>query len=339
MKAAVFSRPGKLLSIESVPEPSPGPDEIVLKVHSCGICGTDVHMSQDNGPLFTFAEGTIPGHEYAGEVAEVGNAVSRFKVGDRICAQPFSGCGACQACAAGIPFYCAQRREYGAGFSEYALVGEQTSVLLDDRLAYDDGAIVEPLAVGLHGARTGAIAPGDNVLVLGAGPIGLSTAFFACRMGAGKLAVAATSRRREHHALAMGADSFLVPEEGQSLVDLAMQEFAGLPDVVLECVGKPGTLNEAMNCVKPHGTVVAMGLCTAPDTIQSSLVMFKEINMKGANTYTIGEFAHVVDVLAAGAPEARHMVTDTISLSQLPDVLETLRGATDQCKVLVHPWE
>lgn len=338
MKAAIYHEPGKPLTIERVNDPTPGATDIVMKVHSCGICGTDLHMTEDHGPEFTLPKGGTPGHEYAGEVIEVGKDVKRFRVGDRICAQPFAGCGSCASCRAGQPFFCHQKQSFGAGFAEYALVGEQTAVKLHDHLTYDDGALVEPLAVGLHGATLANIARGDNVLVLGAGPIGLATAYFARRLGAGKVVVSATSRRREQYALALGADSFLVPEADQTLMEAAMQELGGMPDVVLECAGVTGCLDQAINAVKPHGTVIYMGFCTAPDPILPATIMFKEITLKGSNCYTIAEYAKVADILANGSLEPRRMITQNISLDQVPDVFESLRGANNQCKVQVNPW-
>ncbi len=338
MKAAIFIEPGRPLTVEEVDDPTPGNADIVMKVHSCGICGTDLHMTEDHGPEFSLPKGGTPGHEYAGEVVEIGKNVKRFKVGDRICAQPFAGCGNCPSCRAGRPFFCSRKQSFGAGFAEYALVGEQTSVRLHESLSFDDGALVEPLAVGLHGATLGNVSPGDNVLVLGAGAIGLATAFFARRLGAGKVVVAATSRRRERYATALGADRFLVPEAGQSLTEAVLEEFGALPDVVLECAGMSGCLDQAIEVVRPHGSVIAMGFCTAPDPVLPAAIMFKEITLRGSNCYTIDEYAEVVDILAGGALEPRQMVSQKISLDQVPEVFEGLRSANNQCKVQVKPW-
>jgi len=338
MKAAVFSEPGKPLSIEQRPDPTPSSKQIVMKVHSCGICGTDLHMTEDHGPGFTYPSGAIPGHEHSGEVVAIGSEVKNFRIGDRICAQPFSGCGVCSYCLAGEPSHCSQNEGIGAGFSEFTLVNEQTTVLLDDRLTYDDGALVEPLAVGLHGAITGNIKPGDNVLVIGSGPIGLATAFFARQMGAGKVAVSATSRRREHYAKELGADIFLAPEQDQTLMSLALEAFGGLPDVVLECAGSLGCVQTAIELVKPKGSVVIMGFCTSNDAILPALTMFKEVTIKGSNTYTIKEYAHVANVLANGALEPRKMITEKITLSETPEFFESLRKPNDHCKVIIHPW-
>jgi (R,R)-butanediol dehydrogenase/meso-butanediol dehydrogenase/diacetyl reductase len=338
MRAAVFSEPGTPLAIQTLPDPSPGPTDIVMKVHTCGICGTDLHMTEDHGPAFTYPRGAIPGHEYAGEVAEVGRDVKNFKVGDRICSLPFTGCGHCRACLSGEPSHCPEFRGLGSGFSEYALVSELTTVRLDERLSFDDGALVEPLAVGLHGVVTARIRPGDRVLVIGAGPIGLAAAFFARKLGAGKVAVTATSRRREAFALALGADEFLVPEKDQSLAELAMEKFGGLPDIVMECAGVQGCVDSAINTVRPKGTVVIMGFCTEPDQFVPATTMWKEVILKGSNTYTIPEFTHVANALARESLEPRKMVSDRVTLDAVPGVLESLRGPNDQCKVLINPW-
>lgn len=338
MKAAVFAKPGQALTIETLPDPTPGATDLVMKVCSCGICGTDLHMTEDHGPAFTYPSGTIPGHEYAGEVVAIGKEVKDFKIGDRITSLPYTGCGHCATCLRGLPSHCAQFRGLGSGFSEYALVSERTSIHLDERLSYDDGALVEPLAVGLHGAAMANIQPGQTVLVIGAGPIGLASAFFARKLGAGKVAVSASSRRRESYASGLGTDFFVVPEEGQSLAEATAQVLGGPPDVVLECAGKTGCIENAILTVRPMGTVVVMGFCTDQDHFVPAVAMWKEVNLKFSNTYSVGEFAHVADVLARGSLEPRLMVTSHVSLDQVPQKLEALRRPNQECKVLINPW-
>ena len=179
MKAAVYSGGGKPLTIESLPDPEPGPGELLLKVHRCGICGTDLTMTK--GGQWDFPAGSVPGHEFAGEVVAVGTAVSRFKVGDKITSLPSTGCGqiTCSACKVGNLTLCGDAPGLMGGYGEYIKVPEDIAVKLPSVLTLTDGALVEPLAVGLYGVRQATIRPGDNVLVMGGGTVALSTIYWA----------------------------------------------------------------------------------------------------------------------------------------------------------------
>lgn len=336
MKAAIFEAVGKPLMVKDIPDPIPGPGEIVVSVGRCGICGTDLHMTEGHG--YTYPPGTIPGHEFAGEVVAIGKGVESLKIGDRVASLPMTGCGTCRACAEGVPFFCANgMRGLPGAFAQYALATARESVKLPSSLSLADGALIEPLAVGLHGVALAQMSPGARVLVLGAGPIGLGTVFWARRLGAGNIAVSASSRRREQLALAMGADTFLDPQE--DLVAASMAALGGAPDVVFECVGLPGLIEQAVNSVRPRGTVTVLGCCSSPDTFTPAAALFKEVRLQFSNTYSVQQFEHVARVLDAGHVEPRLLITDTVSLSSLPETFEALRQRTTQCKVMVDPWE
>ncbi|TLX70627.1 alcohol dehydrogenase [Pseudomonas nicosulfuronedens] len=335
MKAAIFRQAGQPLAVEDVPDPTPGPGEIVVQVGRCGICGTDLHMTSGHG--YTYPAGTTPGHEFAGEVVAIGGGVRKLKVGDRVASLPMTGCGACIACQEGTPFFCSQSmRGLPGAFAQYTLATERESVKLPTSLSLADGALVEPLAVGLHGVALAQMAPGARVLVLGAGPIGLATVFWARRLGAGAIAVSAASRRREPLAREMGADAFLDPELAPE--QAAQAALGGAPDLVFECAGAPGLIAQAVGAVRSRGTVVVLGCCSVPDTFVPAAGLFKEVRLQFANTYSVAQFEHVARTLDAGHLEPRAMVTDTVGLQALPATFEALRERTAQCKVLLDPW-
>src|SRR5258705_2936608 len=192
MKGAVFHGLGQPLTIEELADPKPGPGELVLRVKSCGICGSDLHAADLPPGL---PPGTVMGHEFAGEVVEVGSdAKGLWKPGDRVCALPALGCGKCRACLAGDIILCTSLRGTGLGqvpgaYSEYVLVGAPESLRLPSGVSFREGALVEPLAVGLHAVNTARLQPGERVMVIGAGPIGLAVTawarFFGARAGGG----------------------------------------------------------------------------------------------------------------------------------------------------------
>jgi (R,R)-butanediol dehydrogenase/meso-butanediol dehydrogenase/diacetyl reductase len=203
VKAAIFKALGQPLSVENVPDPTPGPGEVVVKVSRCGICGTDLHITED--PIFRAPAGTILGHEYAGEVVATGASVERVKVGDRVAVLPVRGCWQCASCLAGEAAWCTGRKIEGGGYGQYSLAAQQQCLRLPSTVSLEDGALVEPLAVGLHGVVLAGMQPGDRVLVIGAGPIGLAATFWARRLGAGRIAVTASSARRAPLARQIGA--------------------------------------------------------------------------------------------------------------------------------------
>ncbi|HEU4720617.1 MAG TPA: alcohol dehydrogenase catalytic domain-containing protein [Gemmatimonadaceae bacterium] len=332
MRVAAFGGAGRGLAIERRPDPVPGPGQVVLAVARCGICATDLHLTSGRGAI-QLPPGAVPGHEYAGEVVAIGPGVEQLRVGDRVTALPLAGCGACAACLAGEPFWCVEGlpAEAGGGFAEQVLVHARQTVPLPDALSWEDGALVEPLAVGLHGVHMARLAPGARVLVLGAGPIGLAATFWARRLGAGPLAVMARSRRREQLAAALGASCFLVAED-----DVAAA-LGGPPEVVIEAAGLPGTLARAVDLVAPRGTVVGLGFCTLPDTLVPAHAVAKQVRLQFAMAYGVADFRHVIATLAAGDVAPRRLVTETVSLATLPALFETLRGPSPHCKVLVDP--
>jgi threonine dehydrogenase-like Zn-dependent dehydrogenase len=335
MKAAVFAAPGKPLAIESLPDPVPGAGELVLRVGRCGICGTDLHMT--DGHAATYPNNSVLGHEFAGEVVAVGRGVVNYKLGDAVAGLAVGGCGMCAQCMAGDPMWCEQGLIPAmGGFGQFTVVKALSAIRLPSTLSFADGALIEPLAVGLHGVKLAGISPGARVLVLGSGSIGLSAAFWARRFGANRVAIASRSARGEAHALRMGASHF--EQFGEEFAANIQNALGGLPDVVFECVGVPGMLTKAIEIVRARGIVMILGNCMKPDSLVPSLVMFKQLRLQGSMVYSRREFEIVAEILDAGHVEARTMITDTVPLAELPNAFEALRRPTYQCKTLVDPW-
>ena len=334
MKAAIFKEIGKPVMIENVPDPTPGPGEVVVKVGRCGICGTDVHMTDHH--VFAPPSGTPLGHEFSGEVVALGAGVDQLKIGDNIASMPMAGCGKCAACHAGHPYACAQMRMMMGGFAEYALASAAVATRLPAALSLADGALVEPLAAALRGVNMSRLTSTSTVLVLGVGSMGLASIFWSRLLGAGKIVATARSQWRAPLALAMGADAFIVSDDDMAAnINAAL---GGPPDVVFECAGVPGMLAQSVNLVRPRGTVLAAGGCMQADQFIPFIAMCKEVCMQFSGAYTLADFQFVVDRMARGAPELRQLVTETLPLAAMPAMLESLRGSHRQCKVMINPW-
>jgi (R,R)-butanediol dehydrogenase/meso-butanediol dehydrogenase/diacetyl reductase len=177
--------------------------------------------------------------------------------------------------------------------------------------------------------------PNARVLVIGAGPIALGTIFWARRLGAGPIAVTASSTRRADLAMKMGATTFLTP--GADLVAQCADALGGPPEIVFEAVGKPGIMGLALNCVGKRGTIISLGFCTVPDEgMVPAVGLFKEARIQFSMVYDVRDYALTADVLGASPLPA--MITDTVGFDQLPSTFEALRKPSTQAKVMLDPW-
>ena len=305
MRAAVMQGLHRPLAIENVPDPVPGEDDVVVKVGRCGICGSDLHMTED--PAYGQGAGSILGHEFAGEVVALGKGVEGLKRGDLVSVIPLQSCGTCHACRTGAVQWCEQFGLQGGGYAEYALTRPNQCVRLPASASLADGAIVEPLAVALHGVALSGMRIGDRVLVVGAGPIGLAVAFWARRLGAGRVVVQDIAEWQRNRALQMGAHDFVV--DAADPVGAAERALGGNADVVFECVGAPGLIAQCVEQVRNDGAIVLLGLCTKPDTFNSFAMLSKQVRLVTSAFFTRQEYEAALDALDRGAVEPRLLVT------------------------------
>lgn len=273
MKAAIYPGEGRSIVIEDLPVPQPGPNDLLISVDRCGICGTDLSMTK--GGAWDYGRNTQLGHEYAGEIVEVGKDVDAFRVGERIAVLPSVACGNCHACHAhGNNVLChVTGASAMVGFAELASVPASTATRLPSSHSFTDGALIEPLAISLYGVKLARINSGDAVLVLGGGTVALYTIYWARRMGAGRIVGMSRSPRRRDLSLAMGADAF-VPY-GQQEIGEVREALGSPPAIVFECVGAEGMLAKAIEHATQFGRVVSLGFCTSPDPIIPAIASYK----------------------------------------------------------------
>lgn len=335
MRAIVFDAVGSPLRVDTAPDPTPDPDEVVLRTAACGICGSDLHITEDPAP-FGIGGGFVLGHEIAGEVVAAGADVRDLAVGDRVAVSPMRGCGHCDRCTAGDPARCAELVLIGGGYAEYVKVAARQCRVLPDGVSVADGALAEPLSVALHCIVRSGMQPGDRVAILGAGPIGLLVGFWARRMGASRVVMADRHMHQRERALRLGATDYVLSDANlsQRLADAS----GGPPDIVFECVGKPGLLKAATDAVKLQGKVIGVGLCIGGDEWDPFVALSKEIDLIfSVFFHQKNEFGVALDALAGGPFAPQQIITDRIDLSLVPQVFEGLRQRTTQCKVLIQP--
>lgn len=340
MRAAVFHGVGNPLSIEEVEDVVARPGDVVIKVEYCGICGSDLHATQAGA--LVVPDGMILGHEFTGEIVETGSDVaSDWKVGDHVTAVPVNACADCgRQCKLGMGMHCPNNLITGFGvqgaYAEYIRVDAGNVLRLPDGLGLREGAAAEPLSVGHHVIDKAGMRPGSNVLVIGAGPIGLSSTTFARFAGARHVVVSEFTENRRRRAEAMGATATIDPQNG----DVAEQYAAiagGPPDLVIEAVGVPGMLEICIELVKHQGKVMVCGVCTNPETFVPLTALAKEVCLQWVLGYVPRDFDVVLDLLANGRIDPGPMITHEIGFEDLAERFEKLRKPTDECKILLRP--
>ena len=334
MKAAIYPGHGKGIFIEELPDPKPGADDLIIKVHRCGICGTDLSMTQ--GGVWDFGANSQFGHEYAGEIVEMGARVTGFRIGERVSVLPSPACGHCEACRSHGNHVLCQNKPGTAmvGFAEFARVPAGLATKLPSALSMADGALIEPLAISLYGVKLARIQPGDRVLVLGGGTVALYAIYWARRLGAGRIVAMSRSARRKDLALEMGANSFI--SYGDDEIGEVTEALRGSPQFVFECVGAEGMLSKAIMHSAQFGRVISLGFCTSPDPLIPAVGSYKCVSMQFAVGYSMKEFFYIADQMDKGHADPKAIITRDIPLAGLPAMIDALRGPNNETKVHVR---
>ena len=339
MKALQFQGVGVPLHLADVPRPVAEPGGLVFKVKACGICASDLHAVEVPG-LLQF--GNVLGHEYAGTVVEVGPGVSGWKVGDRLVALPAKPCGACPACIAGAPQACSAIVAQGfdprmpGAYAEYATCMAGLAMKIPDGLSDNDAATIEPLAVGLGAWKAASVPPGADVLIIGAGIIGLSVAKWARFFGAGDVGISERVPARLARARRIGAGVVIDATQHADAVAEFKRQTGRTPTVIFECVGRP--MLEHLIAIAPQGAQLVMaGTGMQPESFTVVSAALKRLRMTFPLAYTADDFPFVQRMIAAGRIAVDGLVTATVSLDDAPAMFELLGQPNDHCKVLITP--
>ena len=324
MRAAVIE--GGTFAVTEVPDPTPGPGDLVLKVLAVGVCGSDVKTAG------YMPDGTIMGHELVGEVVAIGSDVTSWRLGTVAVSLPAVGCGQCPSCLVGDVARCVVADPIGVGgragaYAELIRVSARESWPFlgpDPRL----GALVEPLAVGLHAVNRAGLTPDDSLLVIGAGPVGLTVATWAQRLGVASITVSDPSAGRRTAAAELGATR---------TIDPSTEELGGSYDVVVECVGAVGMVSQVIDALGHRGRGVIAGVCLEQDPFMPVVAVMKDVDLRFVSYYTTSEFATAGRLLGSGQIDYGSFVTATRGLDDLADTVAELKSPTDQRKVLIVP--
>ena len=333
MRVAVFKGAGKPITIDDVADDPLAPGELRIEVGRCGICGSDISMT--SGSAFDYATGCRLGHETAGTVIERGRGVTDLKLGDRVAVIPRGYCGTCAACKAGRPIFCETGPVHFGGFAERLVVSRQSAFRFPASLSMAEGALVEPIACGRRAFRMARLKPGDSVLVMGAGSIGLAAIYWARQLGAGRIVVATRTTARHEIALAMGADAAVTTAPDNA--DALARAMPAPPDFVVEATGKVGMLHGAVEQARTGGAVVSLGMCVVADTVLPAFNAFKEVSMHFPVGYSVEDFTETIRAFDQGAIRPEVTVSEVVKLADLPRLMAEMRGEHSHLKVQIVP--
>lgn len=339
MKALVYDGPNTL-DLREVPDVSPKAGEVKLKIRACGICGSDVH-----GYLGLTGRRIAPmvmGHEFAGEIVELGSQVEGLQVGARVAAYPVDFCGECPMCKAGDVHLCLNKRAYGVldvdgAFAQYLCVPAKCCFPLADSISWAEGSLMEPLAVSYRGVNRAGDLAGKTVVVVGAGTIGLLALACVKLKGAKKILMSDLSDHRLEVARSMGADITVNPQQ-EDFREVVLSHTDGQgADVSIEAVGVTPTVQQAMSALRFGGTAVWIGNNRPTVEVHMQELVTRELKVFGSFLYGFEEFRTVVELLNQGKLHVKPLISREIPLEEAPALFHTLaHDPGDLIKVVVR---
>ena len=342
MLAALHDGKGAM-QIDQIERPVAGPGEAVMRVGAAGVCGSDLlNYGANSTPE------TLPGgHEVAGEIVEVGEGVDQSRVGEWVAIEAIGqgrACTRCWYCRMGQFRQCVNKDPaVGGGFAQYIKRRAAGCYPLPEGLSWEEGALVEPLAVSVHGVRRGRMMGGETVAVLGSGNIGLTAVAAARALGAGKVFVTARHKHQAAMAKRLGADEAL-PPEGPALQEALEEVTEGRgADLTIETVGGHGdsTLKQAIEVTRKQGRIAVLGAFRVPITLDWLEPLLKEQSIVFSSCYSVlggrHDFEIAIELMASGKVSLKQMITHKFSLEQIQKAFETAyEKSTGSIKVQMH---
>lgn len=337
MKAALIPAPHHVTVVEVEPRRVSGTD-VRVAVKACGICGSDLHTFEGRHPFVSYP--VYPGHELSGVVVDAGEDVPRTWVGQRVSIEPSLVCGECENCRGGRYNICERLRVMGfqapGGMGEEFVVPVDRLIALPTAMTEEQGACVEPVAVAVHAARLCRSLVDRDVLVLGAGTIGLLVAQVARACGARRVVL--TDRLAARRALAARLDFDAVPPPADGPDALLTEGFAGRrPDVAFECVGVEATLRQAIEVVHKGGDLIVVGVFGQDAMIPAGLIQDRELQIRGSLMYTRPDFEEAVRLIAEQRVQVDPLISHRVRLQAVEDAFTRAGNRAESLKVLVVP--
>lgn len=349
MKAAVLFDYGDL-RVTEVPVPVLADGEVLVKVHSVAICGSDPAIIAKGWKGFPKLGEFIPGHEFTGVVAAVASDVTEFKEGDRVAVEPHKGCMRCENCQRGFYTTCLNygnyeigHRHYGfstnGGYADYAACHVNTLHVIPDSVSFEEGAVLTGAGTVMYGYdRIGWVRPGETVVVTGPGAIGLISAHIAKVLGAGRVILTGTRNERLAVGREMGVDITMNVKE-VNVVDEVMKLTDDVgADMVVECTGQPGPAAEALEIIRKNGRISYNGIYHEPVTLQLDKIVQWNLLITGPKAEGMLNLKRAIPLMADGRINLKPLITHTFSLDEVNQAFDTFTGRVGGAiKVIVQP--
>jgi 2-desacetyl-2-hydroxyethyl bacteriochlorophyllide A dehydrogenase len=330
MKAIILNQPEQLSQIETERPTPPEKGQALVRVHRVGICGTDLHAFRGRQPFFSYPR--ILGHELGVEIIELGSPSDLLKIGDKCAVEPYLNCGQCIACRRDKPNCCAHLEVLGVhadgGMREFFVV-PQEKLHTSSKLSFDQLALVETLGIGAHAVVRAQIERGENALVIGAGPIGLSAIQFAREAGARVLVLDVNANRLRFCREQLGADETVLANDN-ALSEIEQLTNGDLPTVVFDATGNAASMENAFQFVAPGGRLVFVGLVQAEIKFHDPFFHRRELTLLGSRNATPADFRRIIALLESGAVDTTPWITHRSDfdsfIKTFPDWLEPQKG-------------
>lgn len=339
MKAAVKDRPERGIWVKDTPLPRVGDDEVLMRVRRASICGSDIGLFDYSGAYAGFAKlPMIPGHEFSGEVAELGAKVAEFKVGERVFAESILSCGSCRFCLNGQTNICAEFKIFGihrnGGFAEYASVPQKHLHHMKEDLSFEQGAIIEPLSVCCHGLEDVAkIKATESVVVLGPGPIGLLAGQVARANGCDNVVISGIDADKKRLSIAAELGFEAVNSSNDDLVRRTLESTSGMGvDLAVVAAGAGVALNQASELVRKGGRILNIAIYPKPVEVGMTPMVRREIALLGTFASTWRNYERAVSLVVENRVRLQPLITHSFPIDEAPLALETAE-ARDGCKV------
>ncbi len=350
MRAAVMR--GMQLVVDEVPDPVPGPGQLLVRTLACGICGSDLHFLKHGkemvelgaeiggglgGPSLYLGKDLIMGHEFSAEVIEVGpDTTAGAKPGDVVVSLPVMlPANFDMTDLTTIEPIGAYSNRYNGGYAELMLLSSILATKVPDGMNTGHAALTEPMAVGLHAVNKSNIKPGEAAVVLGAGPVGLAC-ISALRLKGIEPIVADFSAKRRELATIMGAHEVVDPRT-EPAIDAWNRVDGKQPLVIFEAVGVPGMIDQAMRDAPRNGRVLVVGACMEKDSVRPLVGIGKELQINFVLGYDPFEFQACLQSIASGEVDVTPMITGHVGIDGVPGAFEALGSPDEHCKILVEP--
>lgn len=337
MKGIVFKAIETVEIRDDLPKPTLKKNEVLVKVKKCGICGSDVESFLTGALILT---GITLGHEFAGEIVEVGEGVKKRKVGERVTANPSLPCWKCYWCDHYQENNCKKKEGLGqttnGALAEFVKVREERLHVLPPSVSFEEGAFVEPTAITLLAVQASGFQAGQNAVVFGAGTIGLSALQVLNAAGASEVFVIEPLEFQREKALELGATKVLEPKDWSKINKLTGKIGA---DHIFDCAGVPKTYIDSMKLVKAGGDIMIIGIHAEPFQMTGWLqLLLKNLTLRGTYGYTQDTFRATVNLFETKRVKVEPIITKRITLDDVPEAFETLRKpGNKEIKIMVEP--